>query len=30
VLVQLETRGEAHARAVVDRLAQRGYRSVSG
>jgi threonine dehydratase len=30
VLVQLETRGEAHARMVVDRLAQRGYRQVSG
>jgi threonine dehydratase len=30
VLVQLETRGEAHARAVVDRLAERGYRAVSG
>jgi threonine dehydratase len=30
VLVQLETRGEAHARTVVDRLAQRGYRAVSG
>jgi threonine dehydratase len=30
VLVQLETRGEAHARMVVDRLAQRGYRQVTG
>ena len=30
VLVQLETRGEAHARTLVDRLAQRGYRTVSG
>jgi threonine dehydratase len=30
VLVQLETRGEEHARTVVDRLARRGYRAVSG
>jgi hypothetical protein len=28
--VQLETRGEEHARTVVDRLARRGYRAVSG